>query len=167
MGLVSLVFIVVGGLVVVGLGLRNGETGYDLPEALWASLMRTMDAGGMGGDEGWSFRAIMFIVTIGGVFVFSALIGVLTTALDGRLEELRKGRSQVVEKGHTVILGWTSEIFPVIEQLVEANSNRKNQCIAVLADMDKVEMEEEISRRVGNLAYYQAGLPLRLADRHR
>jgi voltage-gated potassium channel Kch len=151
LALVSVVFIIIGSVVVIGFGLRNGETGYDLPEALWASLMRTMDAGGMGGDERWGFRAIMLLVTIGGIFVFSALIGVLTTALDSRLEELRKGRSLVVEKDHTVILGWTPEIFPVIEQLVEANSNRKNQRIAVLADMDKVEMEEEIARRVGDL----------------
>jgi voltage-gated potassium channel Kch len=168
LGLVSLVFVLIGGLVVVGLALKNGETGYDLPEALWAALMRTMDSGGMGGDEGWSFRAVMFIVTIGGIFVFSALIGVLTTALDARLEELRKGRSQVVEKGHTVILGWTPEIFPVIEQLVEANSNRKNQRIAILADLDKVEMEDEIARRVGDLrttkVVCRSGSPIDIDD---
>jgi len=146
----SLVFVLVGGAAVVALSLANGETTYDFSEALWASLMRTMDSGGMGGDEGWGFRAVMLVVTIGGIFIFSALIGVLTAGLESRLESLRKGRSPVLERGHTVILGWTPEIFPILEQLVEANANRRGARVAILADRDKVEMEEEIARRVGD-----------------
>jgi len=35
--------------------------------------MRTMDAGTMGGDLGWGFRIMMFIVTLSGVFVIQYL----------------------------------------------------------------------------------------------
>ena len=53
-------------------------------------LMRTLDAGTMGGDSGsWPFLFSMFAVTIGGVFIVSTLIGVLTTGVEGKLEELR------------------------------------------------------------------------------
>ena len=48
-------------------------------EGAWESLMRTMDAGTMGGDLGWSFRGVSLFVTIAGIFVFSALIGVLSS----------------------------------------------------------------------------------------
>ena len=37
---------------------------------------------------------VMLVVTLGGIFVVSALIGVLSSGLESKLDELRKGRSQ-------------------------------------------------------------------------
>jgi ion channel POLLUX/CASTOR len=164
----SLVFVLIGGAAVVALALANGDTSYDFPEALWASLMRTMDAGGMGGDEGWGFRAVMLVVTIAGIFIFSAFIGVLTAGLESRLEGLRKGRSPVIERGHTVVLGWTAEIFSILEQLALANSSAGGGRVAILADMDKVEMEAQIAARVGEARgtkfICRSGSPIDLDD---
>jgi hypothetical protein len=72
--------------------------------------MRTLDSGTMGGDAGWGFRWVMLGVTLGGIFVVSALIGVLSSGLEGKLDELRKGRSVVIEKDHTIILNWSASI---------------------------------------------------------
>lgn len=118
-------------------------------EAFWISLMRTLDAGTMGGDEGWGFRIAMLLVTIGGIFVISTLIGILSSAIESKLDDLRKGRSQILESNHTVILGWTEQIYTIVQELVEANSNQKSACIAILSDRDKVEMEETLRERVG------------------
>ena len=81
--------------------------------------MRTLDPGTMGGDEGsFGFLLAMLAVTLGGIFIVSALIGIINTGLEGKLDELRKGRSRVVESGHTVILGWSQQIFTVVSELV-------------------------------------------------
>ncbi|KAF0107631.1 MAG: hypothetical protein FD146_1665 [Anaerolineaceae bacterium] len=127
----------------------DGER-HSLPffEAVWWSLMRTFDAGTMGGDAGWGFRWVMLLVTVGGILIVSTLIGVLTAGVEGKLEELRKGRSRVLETGHTLILGWSPQIFTVLAELMTASENLKKACIVVLADMDKVEMEDEINERV-------------------
>ena len=53
----------------------------------------------------------MLAVTIGGIFIVSLLISVLSNGLQTKLEDLRKGRSFVVEENHTLILGWSSRIF--------------------------------------------------------
>ena len=119
-------------------------------EAFWQSLMRAIDPGTLAGDTGWPYRIVMFLVTVGGIFVVSLLISVLATGLQTRLEELRKGRSFVVEEGHTLILGWSSRIFLIVSELVIANSNQKRPRVVVLADRDKVEMEEEIRSKVGD-----------------
>lgn len=127
--------------------------GSDTPgfvEAAWMGLMRTLDAGTMGGDAGWGFRLVMFLVTLGGVFIISTLIGVLTAGVEGKIEEMRKGRSRVLEANHTVILGWSPQIFTIIPEIVAANQNQKNGVIAILAEKDKVEMEEEIRDRIGD-----------------
>ena len=125
--------------------------GVGLLRLFWMGLMRTLDPGTMGGDTGsWPFLFLMLSATIGGIFVVGTLIGVLTNGIDNKLDDLRKGRSLVVEHEHTVILGWSSQIFSILSELTIANENRQHACIAVLAEKDKVEMEDEIQAKVGN-----------------
>ncbi len=152
LGLASFGVILLVALVVVILGIRPGDDGerLGLVEAVWLSLMRTLDSGTMGGDEGWGFRITMLIVTLGGIFVISTLIGVLTSGIESRLEELRKGRSKVIESGHTIILGWSPQVFPIISELILANANQKSSCIVILGPADKVEMEDAIRDRIGS-----------------
>src|SRR5918998_2424079 len=135
-------------LLVYATGIAPGQP--DFFKTLWLNLMRTIDPGNVGGDEGsWPFLLSMLAVTAGGILVFSTLIGVIFTGIDNKLTELRKGRSFVVERGHTIVFGWSPEIFSIIAELVVANESRGSACIAVLAEKDKVEMEDEIRERVG------------------
>ncbi|MFI6601445.1 potassium transporter TrkA [Nonomuraea sp. NPDC050536] len=120
--------------------------------ALWGSLMRAMDPGAVAGDNEGSgiFTVLGFAVTIGGLLIVSSLVGVLTTGLDNKLTELRKGRSRVVEVGHTALIGWSDQIFTIIPELVEANASEAKSCIVILGDRDMLEMEEELRTRVGD-----------------
>jgi voltage-gated potassium channel Kch len=47
-----------------------------------------------------------------------------------------------------VILGWSPQIFTMLSELVEANANQRRSCIVILADKDKIEMEDEIKSRL-------------------
>ena len=150
LGLGSLLIILVAAVILsITRFAQEGSEPLPFGEAAWGSLMRTLDSGTMGGDTGWGFRFVMLGVTLGGIFIISALIGVLNNGLEDKLEELRKGRSRVIESGHTVILGWSQQIFSVISELIVANANQKNACIVILGDKDKVEMEDEIRDLVG------------------
>src|SRR5690606_26645929 len=99
----------------------------------------------------WGFRIVMLLVTVGGILIVSTLIGVLAAGIETRVGDLRKGRSRVLEEDHTVILNWSDSIFDIITQLAIANRSRKRASIVVLADRDKVEMEEEIAAKAGKL----------------
>jgi voltage-gated potassium channel Kch len=137
-------------------------------EAVWLSLMRTLDPGTMGGDTGTGFRLIMLFVTLGGIFVVSSLIGVLSNGLQTQMDRLRKGRSLVLEREHTLILGWSSQVFTILSELMIANENQKRARLVVLADRDKVEMEDEIRERVerrgGTRVICRSGNPIDLTD---
>lgn len=151
LAIVSLLLIIVSAALVIITGWGPTEiisTGFI--EAFWASLMRTLDPGTMGSDIGWGFRIIMFGVTLGGIFVISTLIGVLNNALETKLNQLRKGRSCVIEQNHTLILGWSSQIFTIVRELVISNENRQDACIVILGIRDKVEMEDELREKIGN-----------------
>ncbi len=137
-------------------------------EAFWQTLMRSIDAGTVAGDTGWGYRALMLAVTVGGIFIVSLLISVLSSGLQNKLEELRKGRSFVVEEGHTLILGWSSRVFLIIRELAIANENQRRPRVVILADRDKVEMEEEIRSKVGDTkntrVVCRSGNPIDLVD---
>ncbi|KQS56493.1 hypothetical protein ASG17_03270 [Brevundimonas sp. Leaf363] len=148
LALISLIVIVVAAILLTVTRI-GPDGGFDVIEAAWQSLMRTMDAGAMGGDDGWAFRGITLVVTLAGILVFSALIGIIATGIDTKLDELRKGRSRVLESDHTVILNWSASIFDIISELTIANASRKRPRIVIMADKDKVEMEDEIADKVG------------------
>jgi ion channel POLLUX/CASTOR len=146
----------------------NEPEGFSFPEAVWQSLMRSMDAGSVAGDTGWTFRALMLLITVGGIFIMGSLISILSSGLEAKLEELRKGRSFVCEENHTLILGWSSRIFLVISELAAANENATKPRVVILSDKDKVEMEDEIRDKVGDTGntkvVCRSGSPIDLTD---
>jgi voltage-gated potassium channel Kch len=117
---------------------------------LWKALMRALDAGTLAGDvAGWTFLLIMLFVTVGGIFVLSALIGIINQGFTAMIERLRRGHSAVLETGHTVILGWGPKIFTLLRELGLANANQRHACVVILADRDKVEMDAAIASGLG------------------
>jgi hypothetical protein len=67
----------------------------------------------------------MLVVTLGSLFMVSILIGTLTSSIEAKVDDLRKGRSRVIENNHTLILGWSPQIFTILSELMIANENQK------------------------------------------
>jgi voltage-gated potassium channel Kch len=172
LALATLVFIVVVALIVqffqvLSPSKHDGQVG-DFPELLWGNLMRAMDAGTVAGDAGWWFRLPMLLVTLFGILTVATLIGIVSTAFNTKVEDLRKGRSRVIESDHTLILGWSPKVFPIISELVIANESRKKSTIVLLADGDKVEMEDAIRAQLPDTGktkiIVRSGDPMNLRD---
>ena len=147
LGLVTFIFVlVVAAILEIFTILPAGDkpSQYPFAEAIWQNMLRTLDPGTMGGDEGAGYRAASLIITIVGIFVVASLIGIISSAFDGKVEDLRKGGSRVLEKDHTLILGWSSKVFPIVGELLVANESRRRPSIVILADYDKVEMDDAI-----------------------
>jgi Trk K+ transport system NAD-binding subunit len=147
------------------------EHGLDFPAVVWRNLLRTLDPGTMGGDQGSGpFLGAMLLVTLLGIFVISTLIGIINSGLQDRLAELRRGRSRVIEENHTVILGWSQQIHTVVTELMAANANHPGRAIVILAERDPIEMEADIRSRVGDGAgrstrlIFRSGSPLEPHD---
>jgi len=152
LAVLSIVLIAIAAAVLTLLRISpEGSDALAYGEAMWEALMRTLDAGTMGADSGWAFRWVMLAVTLGGIFVVATLIGVLSSGIEGKLDELRKGRSSVIETDHTIILNWSASVFDIISELTIANQSRRRPRIVIMADRDKVEMEDEIAQKVPNL----------------
>lgn len=95
----------------------------------------------------WHFRIVAMLVLLAGITIVSTLVGILTNSLKSKLEELQRGRSQVIEERHTLILGWSPKIHDIISELLVANENQNSAAIVILADREKLDMDAELAMR--------------------
>ncbi|WP_442945767.1 CASTOR/POLLUX-related putative ion channel [Nonomuraea sp. LPB2021202275-12-8] len=155
----------VGWLAVVSVGLIVVVAGLTLwlapgePEGtggpghvLWVTLMHALSPGKVASDDGSAaYLGVMLAGSLGGLFVVSMLVGLLSNGLKEKVDRLRRGRSQIAETGHTVVLGWSDQVFTIVAELAKAHASQSRAVVAVLAERDKLAMEEEIREHVGDL----------------
>src|SRR5690606_27411104 len=69
---------------------------------------------------------------------------------------------------HTLILGWSSKIFAIVDEICIANHSRHKAVIVILAEGDKVEMEDELRAKVPHRGktriIVRSGDPMDLTD---
>ena len=142
-------FLIVAAAVVAGfrLGIDQGKPAGFF-EAFWQSMVRVFDSGTFSGDNGWALRVVSLVVTLAGILVFTSLIGLIATSIDQRIASLGKGRSAVLESGHVLVLGWSSRLFSILSELVEANANQRRAAIVILAEQSKPDMEDAVRSRI-------------------
>lgn len=138
-------------LVIFGLSMMFDHGDNDAWKQLWITIMRTFDPGNLNGDEE-SYPGIlvffMLIATLFGMFFMATLIGIINNGLENYMDMLNRGRSRVLETGHTIILG-TNEIgLSILGELFEANMSEKKKTVVILSpDHEKQELEEIIRAR--------------------
>jgi ion channel POLLUX/CASTOR len=148
LGLTTLFLVTLAGLFLWLAEIRvNGRKTGGI-EGFWLSLLRTLDPGTMGSDAGWGLRITSLLVTLSGIFIVSTLIGLLANGIDQRVSDLRRGTSPVVERGHTLILGWSSKLPTLLMELEAAQHASQMQCVVILSTMDKVAMEDALHNLV-------------------
>ncbi|MFE5674904.1 NAD-binding lipoprotein [Streptomyces erythrochromogenes] len=123
--------------------------------AVWVSVGQTLKLGGAVGPPLYVLASVT-LALVALLFV-STLVSLITTGINGRILALRRGHSTVLEAGHTVVLGWSDQILPVVSELVAANANQRRSAIAVLAPRDKVDMEDEVATGLGGTGRRSGG----------
>ncbi len=110
--------------------------------AVWRSTGQTMR---LGGEVGPPLRIVLSVLlALIALLYVSTLVSLITTGLTDRLMALDRGRATILERGHTVVLGWSEQIPTVVSELVAARTDRRRRVIAVLADREKSAMEEDL-----------------------
>ncbi len=148
LALISIVLVVA---VSLGVKLAAADSDKGFGEIIWNILFQTLTPNPVDVNAGSSvFLGAMLFITFASIFMVSIFIGILTNVIDERIQRLRKGRSNVIESDHTLVIGWSPQVFTIISELVEANASRTNPCIVIMADRDKVDMEDDIRTQVHN-----------------
>ena len=154
LGLVMLAIIVAASMLIWVFQLKgvNGGQPIGSPfDAFWQAMLRVVDSGTFAGDATWPTRVVSLLITIAGIFLAGSLIGLIANAVDQQVDQLRKGRSTVIEEDHTLVLGWSPRLPTILRELAEANASRKKAAVVILANVPKDEMEDELRLRVPDL----------------
>jgi len=131
-----------GGLEATG---QDSERGQGFVRQVYITFLQMTDPGNMAQDiESSPWLKIATVLTgFTGLILLSMLIGFITTALVQKMDDLRKGRSTVVEEEHSLILGWNPQrVVEIIRELVMANESEDNPAVVILADKEKEEMDD-------------------------
>ena len=151
----SLVIIFVG--LLIGISICRGVMLWAAPTAalergggffhnMYVTFLQMTDPGNMNQDVDSSplFKVSAVISGLIGVIMLSTLVAFITTALDQKLSQLKKGHSKVIESDHTLILGWNERVLEIIRELVMANESEDDPAVVILADECKEMMDDHI-----------------------
>ncbi len=129
----------------------DGEGGGFLRH-LYVVYLELSDPGTMAYDMNSSpgYKVTAILAGIAGIVVLSALIAFITTALDQKLSDLKKGHSKVIEDDHTLILGWNDRVVEILRELVIANESEDDPCVVILSDRDKEFMDDHLKVHMPN-----------------
>ncbi|PON48776.1 POLLUX ion channel [Parasponia andersonii] len=137
-------------------------------EALWLSWTFVADSGNHADTEGIGPRIVSVSISSGGMLIFAMMLGLVSDAISEKVDSLRKGKSEVIERNHILILGWSDKLGSLLKQLAIANKSIGGGVVVVLAERDKEEMEMDISKLefdfMGTSVICRSGSPLILAD---
>lgn len=100
----TLLLILIGGLALFGV------TSDDLVHCLWLSWTYVADSGNHANSEGIGPRLVAVSISFGGMLIFAMMLGLVSDGISEKFDSLRKGKSEVVEQNHTLILGWSDKL---------------------------------------------------------
>ncbi|XP_022997293.1 probable ion channel SYM8 isoform X2 [Cucurbita maxima] len=137
-------------------------------EALWLSWTFVADSGNHADRVGIGPRIVSVSISAGGMLIFAMMLGLVSDAISEKVDSLRKGKSEVIERNHILILGWSDKLGSLLKQLAIANKSVGGGVVVVLAERDKEEMEMDIAKLefdfMGTSVICRSGSPLILAD---
>ncbi len=153
----ALVLMFIGAFVLVAL-LRTGLDFFlagpgaseNILKDIWTSFLQITDPGAVAedGESSVHMKVVGILTMFLGLIFFSGVIAFITTELDKKVEELKRGRSVVIEKDHVIILGWGEMVFDIIRELIIANESEKNAAVVVLSELPKEEMDDALAERI-------------------
>ena len=132
--------VVIAGLIIV----FKFDEEENAASILWDSITTLINAWMPSSDDGsLGYLVLMSLSAIAGVLFTSVLIGIFTSAIEEKIDNLKRGNSFVLEKGHIVVLGFYPGEYALLQQLILA-AEGKPACIVLAEDMEREDVEESI-----------------------
>ena len=131
----SVLIAVLMGIVIIVCGFSDeGEGGA----VIWDSIATVINAWMPSFEDGSpGYLIVMSVTAIAGVLFTSVLIGIITSAIEEKIDSLKRGNSLVLEEGHIVVLGFYPGEYTLLQQLILAAADEP-ACVVVAEDMDRM-----------------------------
>lgn len=117
-------------------------------EQYWGSLTTILK---LDAQTTWAARILSVLNWAIAIAISGTVIGFITAMITSAMANLKKGGNQVMESGHTLILGWSPRIYPIIRELSIAKASERKPVVVIFSEMDREKVLLELTRRVGKL----------------
>ncbi|MBO4413574.1 MAG: hypothetical protein J5830_02590, partial [Clostridia bacterium] len=120
----------------------------EVASVFWDSIATVINAWMPSYEDGSiGYLILMSVTAVAGLLFTSVLIGIVTSAIEEKIIELKKGNSLVLESGHIVMLGFDPGEYTLLSQLILAAEDKPCR-IVIAEDMDREEMEQHIKENL-------------------
>ncbi|OCR01723.1 hypothetical protein BCD67_13970 [Oscillatoriales cyanobacterium USR001] len=127
---------------------NNTTEPTDFPWDVFVQLIGLRDAGE---DDNFAAKFVGIVTIFIGLVLFSSLVAFITQEFEAKLQDLRKGKSLVVEENHTLILGFKNRIIDIIKEIVIANESESYASIVILSPENKEYMDDFLRTNIAEL----------------
>ncbi|KAL4176203.1 hypothetical protein KRP22_001157 [Phytophthora ramorum] len=165
LSLLGLLFMTLGGLL-----MKLARPSTALSETVWEAWTYLADPGSHTGLVEDGLRVIGVVLTLVGILYFSVIMGFVVDGIRAKMDMLKKGKSNVAEQKHTLLLGWSDKSISLIRQICLANASESGGVVVVLTEIDKEELEAELASQMrkeelrGTRIIFRTGSPLLSVD---
>jgi hypothetical protein len=154
----------------------------DLGGAVWWAFLRLTDPGYLGDDEGVLGRSVSTVVTVLGYLLFlGLLIAILTQWMNGWIQRVESGISDIRFSGHIIILGWNHRTPNIVAELLKTRArverflkahNASTLRVVVLTERVDLALRDALRAELGDLwddrrVVLRAGNPLHMESLER
>ena len=123
-----------------------GDTDVSMFDGMWATFT-WISTGILGSGltpTSIQAKSCASVLVVLGILYFSIILGLVVEGVQGKMKALREGKSTVIEREHTVMLGWTEKSLLFIREIINANESEGGGVIVVLCHEGKEAMEREL-----------------------
>ncbi|CAI0375192.1 unnamed protein product [Linum tenue] len=112
-----------------------------LTEALWLSWTFVADSGNHADRTGTGPRIVSVSISSGGMLIFAMMLGLVSDAISEKVDSLRKGKSEVIERDHILVLGWSDKLsdaraLRVVLSLTGVREGLRGHVVVEMSDLD-------------------------------
>jgi hypothetical protein len=123
----------------------------DVGDLLWEVFVQLLGLRDTSDAANFAARTVGVLTIIVGLVLFSSLIAFITQEFENKVQQLRKGKSSVVESNHTLIMGLNDRLVDIIQELVIANESEPDAVVVVLSSLEKDKMDDFLRSSLPNL----------------
>ena len=140
----ALIFIIVTVLLSVSILLKIFFK-YPIVDGFWDSLMQFIDTGNISAAEEISgfngIVAVFLCLTFFGVCGWGLLIAMINNSLQERIRNLSNGNAFIMERNHSIILGYGEEVLTIIDEFIAGRAKK----IVLLSEYDTNLIKKRVS----------------------
>ncbi len=124
------------------------QDGKEIIALFWDNLRSAMSSSFPSSDSGPLLYIVLYtLLGLTGMIFTGMLIGIFSSTMRGRIVALQNENPEIIEEGHTVILGFRIGEYALLKEMI-VSAERERKTIVVAENLERQDMEQAIRKNI-------------------